>query len=132
MTREKVFRGDRLKLARETMQLSQEQISELLGIDKRMYIRYEKGQGEPAPFIIKRFSEMLNVSTDYLYGLTDDSRRRDVEEYVLTPKDIALLNAADRGDLAEVGRLLSERNAPKKSKSAGAMKGDPKIESTSS
>jgi transcriptional regulator with XRE-family HTH domain len=133
-TREKIFRGERMKEAREGLgYTTRQQYAEVSGIDERQIKRYENGEAEPMGIIIRVLTETLNVSSDWLYGLTDDPRKRDTDaEYIPNVRDLALLNAAERNDLNEIARILAERNTPKKRKEARTPKHDPKVESSSS
>ncbi len=65
----------RLKDLREDHDLKQSEIAEFLGIQQTVYSRYERGfQNIPLEHLIK-LAKMYKVSTDYILGLTDDSKR---------------------------------------------------------
>ena len=58
--------GDRIRLARESPELTQEQAAEHLPVTSRTLIRYEKGESEPKDFFLRSLSELTNVSLDWL------------------------------------------------------------------
>ena len=60
----------RLKDLREDMDMTQSQISEILGIQQTVYSRYERGfQTIPVEHLIK-LADFYGVSTDYILGRT--------------------------------------------------------------
>lgn len=60
----------RLKDLREDKDMTQTQISELLGIRQTVYSRYERGfQTIPVEHLIK-LADFYEVSTDYILGRT--------------------------------------------------------------
>ena len=64
----------RLKELRTSNNISQVQISNILGLKQQQYSRYENGINEiPFEHIIK-LAQFYNVSIDYLAGLTDCSK----------------------------------------------------------
>lgn len=63
----------RLKNMREDRDLTQRQISNILGIDQRVYSNYELGKRNiPIEHLIT-LAKYYNTSIDYLVNLTDDS-----------------------------------------------------------
>ena len=62
---------DRLKNARLNAQLTQKQIADMLQISQQYYAKWEKGERNPKPDSIKKLSEILNVTSDYLQGRDD-------------------------------------------------------------
>ncbi len=64
----------RLKDIREDRDVTQREIAEYLHIKQNTYSQYETGQrGLPVDILIK-LAEYYRTSTDYLLGLTNDSR----------------------------------------------------------
>lgn len=60
----------RLKDLREDKDMTQTQISEILGIQQTVYSRYERGfQTIPVEHLIK-LADFYEVSTDYILGRT--------------------------------------------------------------
>lgn len=58
--------GERLKLARERKGMTQQQIADLMNIDKSTYCGYETGKRQPDVQKIKVLSGILGVSGDEL------------------------------------------------------------------
>lgn len=64
--------GKRLKQIRTARGLSQKTIAENAGITAAQVSRYEAGLQSPTEDAIRRIAQFLEVSADYLLGLTDD------------------------------------------------------------
>jgi len=63
-----------IKSIRIQRKLTQVQMTELLGISSvRLYQYYEAGSKEPNMATLIRMAQILNVSADYLLGLSDSS-----------------------------------------------------------
>lgn len=58
----------KLKEVRNRAGLSQKALAERLSISQQAYAKYENGTASPNPETIKKLSEILNVSADYLLG----------------------------------------------------------------
>jgi len=63
---------ERLKLSRIARGLTQTDTANAIGIKLRNYQYYESGKREPNLEKLKGLSELLEVSADYLLGLTDE------------------------------------------------------------
>jgi transcriptional regulator with XRE-family HTH domain len=63
--------GKRLKLLRKLRELTQEEISQSLGIERTRYSKWEKGVSEPNLKMLCRIADYFHVSTDYLLGRTN-------------------------------------------------------------
>jgi transcriptional regulator with XRE-family HTH domain len=63
--------GERIKFEREKRKLSQRNLSIRSNINNSTLSRIESGEREPDADTIKSVAKALNVTTDYLYGLTD-------------------------------------------------------------
>lgn len=66
----KVF-SERLRDLRKSAGLTQQQISERLHISQQSYARYESGTGEPNLETLAKIAAILDVTSDYLLGLTE-------------------------------------------------------------
>ena len=64
---------------RKQKDLSQYEITRLLGIPRSTYAMYEAGYREPNYAILKKLADFFNVSVDYLLGRIDDPKGRVVE-----------------------------------------------------
>lgn len=60
--------GDRLKEKRTQKNLKQEDIANLLKINRVTYTNYEKGKREPSIDILIKLADIYETSIDYLTG----------------------------------------------------------------
>ena len=63
---------ERLKSAREKLNLSKAEAARLIGLTAASYVRYEAGDRSPSPQVITSIAENLETSVAYLSGETDD------------------------------------------------------------
>lgn len=64
----------RLRDLREDHDTVQKKIAAFLGIDQRVYSNYETGKREiPTRFVIS-LARLYNTSTDYILGMTNETR----------------------------------------------------------
>ena len=61
----------RLRELRINMHLRQEQVAQLVGINKNAISTYENGTREPSLVMVVRLATLYRVSTDYLLGKTN-------------------------------------------------------------
>ena len=61
----------RLKEQRKAAGFTQQQMAELLGIKQQSYTRYENNKGEPNLETVVCIAAILDVSSDFLLGITD-------------------------------------------------------------
>ena len=52
--------------------MTQQEVADKLGIERSSYARYEGSSREPDMGTINRLAAILNVSTDYLLGVTNN------------------------------------------------------------
>lgn len=64
----------RLKDLREDHDLSQQQIADYLGMKQPQYSRYERGLRDLPTDVLIRLAKLYNTSTDYILGLTNNSK----------------------------------------------------------
>ena len=62
----------RIRNVREDHDRTQQQIAELLHMQRSVYRRYESGEREIPVWALIRLSEYYQVSTDYLLGLSEE------------------------------------------------------------
>ena len=74
MNREKIFQ-ERLRLLRSEKGVSQKQVASVLGITEDGYQNYEVGRRKPNFDIIPSIADFFDVSTDYLFGRSDNPAR---------------------------------------------------------
>lgn len=116
-TRSKVFRGDRLRQLREARGFSQDELAAQLGFGAAQMNRYENGKADPSLDGITRIANALQVTTDWLLGLTDDPQSR-LEEDEITPEEWQLLNHFRRDDLEGLMRVALDSVGQKKDRKA--------------
>jgi transcriptional regulator with XRE-family HTH domain len=71
--------ADRLRLLRESRQLTQVRLAELVGVDPRAYNRWERGTIAPHLDTLVKIADVLQVSLDELVGrkaISNDARIR--------------------------------------------------------
>jgi transcriptional regulator with XRE-family HTH domain len=91
--------GDNLKDARTKKGISQSQLAELMGIHPAHISRYERNQTVPSIDVVKKFADLLEVTTDMLvYGGEDEKAKdRIIDNELLTMFSKAqTLNDEDR------------------------------------
>ena len=102
--------GPRLKDARKAMGISQEDAAELIGISSEFFARMERGNALPGMETLKKLSEKLHVTVDYLLG-TDQVQLSLGEEAKLVasrdPEQLAYVVERARGDTALTRVILS-------------------------
>ncbi len=82
--------GNTLKTLRLRNDMTQEQLSQRLGLTKSVISAYETGLRMPSYEVLISISRIFKVSTDYLLGL---ERKQEIDLSGLTEEEIqALLN----------------------------------------
>lgn len=110
--RRKVFRGDRLRAIREQRQFSQDELAARLGFGASQMNRYENGKADPSMDVLKRMAAELQVTTDWLLGLTDEPTEYFQMED-LSPDELDLIASFRKADLETLMRIALERKKPK-------------------
>lgn len=101
------LRPDRLKQIREARGFTQEELSSLCGVSKMQMFRYEKGMNDASSTMLEAIARQLNVSTDYLLGLTDTPLTHLGDE--LRPDQRKLLEAFEIGDSRTMIEIIADR-----------------------
>ncbi|KYG89157.1 hypothetical protein A0U40_12500 [[Bacillus] sp. KCTC 13219] len=65
--------AERIKICRKNIGYSQEELANLLGMKRTNIANYEAGRIIPPGNIIVAMSDIFNVSTDYLLGLSEST-----------------------------------------------------------
>lgn len=65
--------GKRLRLARVNKGLTQPQLASAVGVALRSYQFYEQGRRRPSYELLVKLAIELNVSIDWLLGLSDEA-----------------------------------------------------------
>ena len=64
----------RLRDLREDRDKTQIEIAEYLHLQRTVYRRYELGEREAPAWVIAKLADYYKVSTDYIFGRTNDPR----------------------------------------------------------
>ena len=63
--------GNRLKQGRQKLNLTQQGIADLLGLNRVTFQGYEKDKHLPDVYTLAKLADILQTSTDYLLGRYD-------------------------------------------------------------
>lgn len=92
--------GKQIKKQRLKYNLTQKALSQRLGLTPKMISFYEKDQRIPPADILIKLSQIFNVTTDYLLGLSDDdSSLKNLSRIVVSKEEeqfIVLLRKLDK------------------------------------
>lgn len=107
--------GEKMKEIREQKGISGNQFSKMLGISQANYSNYERGRTEPPLAIVVRIAQLLNVSVDYLLGLSETQHDRVVQSTVNGHNVNGSGNVVSsaHADADEISRLKTENAALK-------------------
>lgn len=106
------FRADRLREARLRRNLTQDDVQKALGIGPIQLNRYENGKSRPLPDVLVGLAGFLEVSTDYLLGLTDTPNAR-IEEGDLSADEREVLQAYRDNNLDTLIQKALDRRGKK-------------------
>lgn len=84
------LRADRLKWLREARGWSQQKLNDLCLFTTGQVTRYENGLSDPLPPQLSQLAKVLDVTSDYLIGLSDDPEEGRKEQMSNTEKTILL------------------------------------------
>lgn len=68
--------ADRLRAARESASLRQEDVAAKLGISRPAVVHWESGRSEPKATTLGRLAKLYGVTADSLLGLRPPSQKR--------------------------------------------------------
>ena len=60
--------GQKIQTIRKQRNITQQQLGEAIGVDKRVISKYEKDQTIPSVLVAKEIASALDVSLDFLIG----------------------------------------------------------------
>lgn len=83
--------SDRLRLIRKEHKLTQQNIADVLGIDRTTYTVYELGTTTPSPATLVKLSQIYNVTVGYLIGVEEN--RPELRKNLDDAKSLATLNS---------------------------------------
>ena len=99
---------DRLRSLREQHDWSQRELARVCGVAESVIRRYENGTSQPSTTSLKLISQNLNVSADYLIGITDEPHGH-LGDGTITDEETQLLNMFRHEGWSGVARLSVEK-----------------------
>jgi transcriptional regulator with XRE-family HTH domain len=102
------MRKDRLKESRQKSHLTQDELAEKLHTVKTQISRWERGESMPHAKILIQLSQILNVSVDYLLGISDEPTIR-VRVDNLSMEEMAVISAMRSGNDQEALKIIVNR-----------------------
>ena len=103
-----MWRTDRLQALREQHGYSRRELARLSGLGENLISKYESGISDPNIDSLKLLAGALNVSADYLLGLTDNPRGY-LGEGQIDSAEQEMLDTYRREGWAGVARLSVEK-----------------------
>ncbi|PEB52489.1 transcriptional regulator [Bacillus sp. AFS098217] len=76
--------NERLKQLRIDKNFTQQELAELTGLTKATISRFEGNKKTPSRESVTKLSKVLNVTTDYLLGLSEDPELNEEENKIVT------------------------------------------------
>lgn len=98
---------DRLRAARERKGLSQHELARICGLGANQISRYENGFTDPSATVLAKLAYELDVSLDYLMGLTDVLQTPTFKD--LTREQRKLIEAYEMGDNLTLLEMVTAR-----------------------
>ena len=105
--------GKRLKVLRESVNLSQMKIGSLNGYNQSNLARYENGKAAPPLKMLLWYADYFDVSMDYIFGRTDNPQGK---LYDYKPKI-----SADSAQLRQFIEMCFDPNSPVSGKLKNTM-----------
>lgn len=68
---------EKLLNLRQAKKVTQQVVADYVGISRATYAQYEAGTRSPGRNVLQKLADYYDVTTDYILGRTDDSRRID-------------------------------------------------------
>lgn len=99
------MRRDRLRDYRKKKGLTQIEMSEMLGLGSKEIWRYENTETQPSADTLASIAQLLEVSTDFLMGLSDDPIP-DIQEDDLSLRERRVIAALRQGDKMEAIKVI--------------------------
>lgn len=99
---------DRLRTCREQRGLSQRELARLCGFSATRIYGYESGQNDPTSNALALMAQQLEVSSDFLLGMTDDPHGH-AGDGTITDDERAMLDIFRRDGWTGVIHLGAER-----------------------
>ncbi|QDS37992.1 helix-turn-helix domain-containing protein [Brevibacillus brevis] len=81
--------GQRLRSCRKAKKLTQKNLSEILGLNRSTYAKYETGDNEPDNDTLQKLANFFEVTVDYLLGRDNSQYATDELGELLNDPDIS-------------------------------------------
>lgn len=113
-----IFCGDRLRTARRAKVLTQDELAQSVGISRTAITHLESSEGDPSVDLLVRLATTLDVSIDWLLGLSAATRPDvpDVMEayndgYQAALRELASFHSTQQQTAEAIRATLTERRA---------------------
>jgi len=105
----RVFDGKRLKDIRINLGFRQEDFADI-GIQQSQISKYENNKQEPTPDTMASIAKKLNITTDYLLGITDNPNEK-LSLDTMSDDERDFLRLVDTLGAKRVKELLNKRRS---------------------
>lgn len=102
---------NRIKELRTAKHLTQEELGNILNVQKAAISKYENGRAEPSMDILKKMATLFNVSTDYILGISTDNTSNQPPAHPVVDGD-PVSEIFDDPDLRGLARRNFEKLTP--------------------
>lgn len=107
--------SERIRAARENLDITKAEASRQLNLSKIGYCRYESGERTPSIQTLEVIARYFNTTVDYLTGKTDDIQ----PDYIIIHKDanpelFEFISSISSSNSEQINRLLAYYNTLKK------------------
>ena len=94
---------EKIKNLREHQELSQKELCNKIGLPASSYCRYESGETQPSPAVLKLIANFFDVSVDYLLDnqFFSDNELVDLQDFI------------EKGNYTIYGKFLTKRERQK-------------------
>ena len=116
--------GDRVKERRQQLGLTQDELAARLNIGHKQVWLYENNRGNPTAETLTAMATALDVSIDYLLGLTDEPNGTYTGQG-LTSLELRLVAAVREGRFREAIRMVLEADEQSEHIGEGSDQRDP-------
>lgn len=104
-----MFSGERMRIARERKAYTQLELSKLIGGSQHQIATYETGERSPSTETLAKIARSLEVSADYLLGLSDKPGE---QMTALGSNLVLLLNTLPQHELDKIERVIKAMLPP--------------------
>ncbi len=112
MNEKSMLIAERIKAARISAKLNQKELAAKLGINQTRLSNWEVGTSRPLAENIYSLASVLDVSSDYLLGLTDDPQPIQYTQAASTP--LGTIDDLSKEDLEAIDEYIELRRLKKR------------------